>query len=206
MLIEIVKAFLLGICVAAPIGPVLLLVLQKTFSRGRMWGLVTGIGSAVVDTAFAAVSLFALSLVKEYVIGHEGKILLIGGVVVVAIGLLMAFRRPDKVRERDFKGKTAVSYALQAAGCALSNPGALLLSFTLTAFFGLGAATVKAPVWLILLFVFLGEMAWWNFLTYALVHFRRFSEKTIRRLSHIAGCCVFLFGISLIVKGLLLVI
>lgn len=206
MLIEIVKALLLGLCVAVPIGPVLLLVLEKTLSRGRKWGLVTGVGSAVIDTAYAAVGLYALSIVREYVIGHEDIFMTVGGVIVVIIGLWMALRKPDNVRQREFKGKTAASYALQAAGCALSNPGAIVFSFSLLAFFGLGAETDKAPVWVILLCVFLGEMLWWNFLTFALVHFKKFSRKTIRRLSHIAGWAIVAFGIFLIVKGLLLAV
>lgn len=206
MLIEIVKALLLGLCVAVPIGPVLLLVLEKTFSRGRKWGLVTGFGSAIIDTIYAGVGLYALSLVREYVLGHEDVFMVAGGAILVAIGFWMAFRKPDKVRQREFKGKTAASYALQAAGCALSNPGAIVFSFSLLAFFRLGAETDKSPVWLILLCVFLGEMLWWNFLTYALVHFKKFSAKTIRRLSHFAGCGILAFGIFLIVKGLLLLV
>ena len=201
MLIEIFKALLLGACVAVPIGPVLLLVLQKTLSRGRWCGMVTSIGSAVIDTIYAALGLYALSLIEEYATAHEGIIMLIGGFLVIAIGIWMAFRKEDRVNQKETKGSTAASYALQAAGCALSNPGSLLFAFALLAFFGLGAATIKSPAWLLILCVFLGEMAWWNFLTYALVHFKRFSNRTIRMISHLAGYSIIAFGLFLIIKG-----
>ena len=56
--IEVFRAFLVGICAAVPAGPVLLLVLQKTLSRGREAGILTGLGSAFADTLFATVGLF----------------------------------------------------------------------------------------------------------------------------------------------------
>ncbi len=165
---------------------------------------MTGTGSAVIDTGFAAVSLYALSLIEDYVFGHESGILVIGGTVLVCIGLWLALRRPADVKERSFRGKTAVPNALEAAGWGLSNPAALLFSCTLMASFGLGDELVEAPDSLILVFVFLGEMTWWNFLTYALVHFKKFSHKTIRKLSHISGWGIAAFGITLIVKGFFL--
>lgn len=201
MLIEIFKALLLGVCVAVPIGPVLLLVLQKTLSRGRWCGMVTSIGSAVIDTAYAALGLYALSLIEEWATAHEGIIMQIGGFVVIAIGFWMAFRKEEKVNQKETKGTTAASYALQAAGCALSNPGVPLFIFALLAFFGLGSATIKSPAWLLVLCVFLGEMTWWNFLTYALVHFKRFSNRTIRIIGHLAGCAIIAFGLFLVIKG-----
>ena len=90
---------------------------------------------------------------------------------------------------------------MQAAGCALSNPGVPLFIFALLAFFGLGSATIKSPAWLLVLCVFLGEMTWWNFLTYALVHFKRFSNRTIRIIGHLAGCAIIAFGLFLVIKG-----
>lgn len=206
MLLEIVKALLLGACVAVPIGPVLLLVLQKTLSRGRWCGMVTAIGSAVIDTAYAGIGLYALSLVEDFFTAKEGWIMFIGGFVVIGIGIWMALRKEERVNQRETKGTTAASYALQAAGCALSNPGALIFAFTLLAFFGFGADTIQSPAWLIILCVFLGEMTYWSFLTYALVHFKKFSNRTIRIISHIAGYAIVAFGLFLIVKGLLFLI
>ena len=202
MLLDIVKALLLGACVAVPIGPVLLLVLQKTLSRGRWCGMVTAIGSAAVDTVYAAIGLFALSFVEDFFAAHRGIIMLSGGLVVIAIGLWMALRKTEPVSRREVKGTTAVSYALQAAGCALSNPGALVFAFALLAFFNLGAGSLKAPVWAIILGVFAGEMLYWSFLTYALVHFKKFSDSSVRVISHVAGWAIVAFGLFLTVKGI----
>ena len=201
MLADILKSLLLGLIVAVPIGPVLLLVVQKTLSRGRWFGFVAGIGSAVVDTFYAGVGMFALSLIEDFVFAHEDIFLIAGGVLVMGIGIWMALRREDRGVEKQFKGTTAFRYALQAAGCALSNPGALVFVFALMTFFKISPDSITAPVWLLLICIFLGELCWWSCLTYALVHFKRFSRRTIRVISHCAGVCIAVFGLFLFIKG-----
>ncbi len=204
MLIDIIKALLLGFCVAVPIGPVLLLVMQKTLSRGRLFGVAAGCGSAVIDTLYACVGLFALSLIEDFIIGYEDVLFVIGGALLVAIGLWMALRHEDRVVERQDRGSTAFAYGMQAAGCALSNPGALVFMLALITFFGVSLEEEHIPIWSVILCVFVGEMAYWFGLTYALVHFKKFSRRTVRRISHIAGMCIVAFGLVLIVKGICL--
>ena len=62
----------------------------------------------------------------------------------------------------------------------------------------------QVPSSLVIVCVFVGEMSYWLGLTYALVHFRKFSRRTVRRISHIAGMCIVAFGLVLIVKGICL--
>ncbi len=53
MLLEILKAFIIGICASAPLGPVAILVLQKSICYGHKAGFTTGLGASLVDTAYA---------------------------------------------------------------------------------------------------------------------------------------------------------
>lgn len=206
MLIDIVKAFLVGVCMAVPIGPVLLLVIQKTVYRGRWAGVATGIGSALIDTLYAAIGLFTLSLLEEFFLGHKGIIMLVGGAMVAIIGLRMAFLKPSRVKERPDNKKTIAGYALQTAGCALSNPAAIVFAIAILAFWKLGADSLTIPVWAAVIIIFIGEMSWWNFVSFALTHFKRFNNRTVELLSHIAGAGIAVFGIILVVKGLLMII
>lgn len=201
MLLDIIKALLLGFCVAVPIGPVLLLVMQKTLSRGRWFGVAAGCGSAVVDTLYACIGLSALSFVGDFVTGHEDILFSVGGALLVAIGLWMALRHEDRVVESQDKGSTAFAYGLQAAGCALSNPGALVFMLTLITFFGVSLEEEHIPAWSVVLCVFAGEITYWLGLTYALTHFKKFSRRTVRTISHVAGVVITVFGLALIIKG-----
>ena len=61
LFVNILKAFLVGFAASVPVGPVAILVVQKSLSKGHRAGFVTGLGASVVDTLFAVIAVFALA-------------------------------------------------------------------------------------------------------------------------------------------------
>jgi len=206
MLSELIKAILIGIIASAPIGPVSLLVMQKTFCNGRMAGFAAGVGSAIVDTLYAVASLFAFMYVQGFISSHTSWILIIGGLLVIGVGWLMLRRKPMEVKKTEDTTKTkAVQYALQAAGCALANPGALAWMFGLVALFRLDIGSAVSPTWVIVLFVFIGALAWWFSFAYAADKMRNaFNVTTLNRMNKIAGYAVIVFGAVLLLRGIVI--
>ena len=204
MFVELLKAFLIGIIASAPPGPVSLLVVQKTFCHGRGAGFAAGVGSAVVDTFYAVVGLFAFMLIGDFFSRNEAWIMLIGGLLVAAVGFSMFRRKPiQSLKVADTTKAKAVKYALQAAGCALANPGALAYMFALIALMSLDVSETVAPVWLIVLLVFAGALLWWFSLAYVANKMRNsFEIKTLNRVNKIAGAVVIVFGLVLVVRGI----
>ena len=94
MLVDIIKGFVVGICASAPVGPIAMLVIQKTLSKGRYAGFVSGLGATIVDTTYAIIALFALAFAQRLLERHENLILLAGGLILVAIGISMALSNP----------------------------------------------------------------------------------------------------------------
>ncbi len=206
MFVELIKAFLVGVIASAPPGPVSLLVVQKTFCHGRGAGFAAGVGSAVVDTFYAVVSLFAFMLIGDFFTRNEAWIMLAGGLLVALVGLSMFRRKPIKtLKVADTTKAKAVQYALQAAGCALANPGAMAYMFALVALMGLDVSGTVAPVWFIILLVFAGALTWWFSLAYAANKMRNsFEIKTLNRVNKVAGAVVVGFGLVLMVRGVIL--
>ena len=66
MLINILKAFLIGICASAPIGPIAILVIQKSLSKGHKAGFITGMGACLVDTLFSIIAIFFLAIAQKF--------------------------------------------------------------------------------------------------------------------------------------------
>ena len=157
--IEVFRAFLVGICAAVPAGPVLLLVLQKTLSRGRGAGILTGLGSAFADTLFATVGLFTLSLVDDFITRHEAVVMEVGGVLMLLIGFGIFLKGKDVPADKpdESGGLTLFGCTLQAAGTALSNPAALAYMLGLLSMLGLVAGGISAPVWAVLAAVGLSD-------------------------------------------------
>ncbi len=206
MVVELIKALLIGIIASAPPGPVSLLVMQKTFCNGRKAGFSAGVGSAFIDTFYAVASLFAFMVIGDFFSRNKSWILVIGGLLVACVGYSMFKRKPiAAVKVAETSSAKAIQYALQAAGCALANPGALAYMFALVALFRLDVSEASSPMWLIVAFVFLGALTWWFSLAYAADKMRNnFKIQTLNRVNKAAGLVVIGFGVVLIVRGLIM--
>ena len=155
MPLEILKAFLTGICASAPIGPVAILVLQKSLSYGQKSGFVTGLGATTVDTTYAMVSIFALAIAQDFLEAHETAIMLIGGTILVALGCSMAFKDPfRKMKYGEEERGASIKDYFQAVATALSNPGAILVMFALFAFFKIDVDKTSFKMFPIILSIF----------------------------------------------------
>ena len=209
MVLDMLKGFVIGVCASAPVGPIAILVIQKTMGKGRQAGFVTGLGASVVDTFYAIVALFALAFAQRLIERHENLILLAGGLLLAMIGVSMVLSNPFRKRRR--KGdKPAVSSKdfLQALAMGISNPMAVFVMFALFAFFGIAEDTPRdwnvAPI---ILSVSAGSVSYWFTVSWALSRFReKFSLRTLLWISRVMGAIVIIIGLVLIGEGLFNVI
>ena len=203
MLEELIKAMIVGICAAVPVGPVLILILQKTLRRGRWAGTVAGLGSALGDAIYAAIGLFAITILSGFIEDHSAIIMIVGGALVGLIGAVMFFKDASSGLEEAESHFTMAGYAVQTLGCVMSNPAALAVMIALLSVFGLDAHTTAAPVWSLVLCVFGGEALYWYVLSAVVGKFMRVRPRTLRIFSKICGAVIFAFGAVLIVKGII---
>ena len=206
MVLDIVKGFAIGICASAPVGPIAILVIQKSLSKGHKAGFITGLGACVVDTVFSIVAIFALAAAERLINEHRELILLAGGIVVTILGWSMSTSDPfRKLKARESKGASvSVTDFLQAIAMGLSNPGAIFVIFALFAFFGIGPLDSSdwrvAPI---ILSVSLGSAFYWFIVTWLLSHFRkRFRLRTILWINRITGAIIIIIGLVLLGEGI----
>lgn len=203
MTAEILKALLTGFLAAVPLGPVLMLVVQKTMRHGRWKGFVTGLGSMCADTIYACIAMFALGAVGDFIDDHFGLILTVGGLVVMVVGSIMAYRQnPPEEAPAEESRFTALGYAAEAMICAFSNPGVIALIMALMAFFGLDAGSTVAPSWLLLCCVAAGEAVYWFVLTRLVSGVLHVGPRTLVTMGRTFGLAIAVVGLVLCIKGL----
>ena len=204
MVIDMLKGFLVGMCASAPIGPIAILVVQKSLSKGHMAGFVSGLGASVVDTLYAFIAIFALAFAQKLIEAHQNLILLVGGGVLALLGVIMAFSNPfRKMKDVGDSGVSPTDFG-QAVAMGLSNPMAIFVMFTLFAFFGLAdSAPHNWRVTPIILSVSAGSVTYWFLLSWMLSRFRKiFKMNTILWISRITGAIIVIIGIALLGQGL----
>lgn len=61
----LVRGAAIGLAIAAPVGPIGVLPIQRTLAVGRIAGLVTGLGAATADAAYGAIAALGLAFISE---------------------------------------------------------------------------------------------------------------------------------------------
>lgn len=204
MVVDMLKGFIVGMCASAPLGPIAILVVQKSLSKGHKSGFVSGLGASVVDTMYAIVAIFALAFAQKFIDDHRNLIFLVGGAVLMIVGFSMALSDPFRKMKDDGNSSVSPKDFGQALALGLSNPMAIFVMFTLFAFFGLANQAPRdwhiAPI---IISVSMGSVTYWFTVSWLLSRFRKtFQMNTILWISRITGAIVVIIGIVLLGQGL----
>lgn len=204
MFVDILKGLIIGVCASVPIGPIAILVLQKTLSKGHRAGFITGMGACVVDTLYAVVAIFAIAIARDFMEQHNVQIMFVGGVLVALVGIGMMRSNPFRKLKQDAPSTYSFKDFFQAVAMGFSNPGAILVTFALFAFFGIGKGVgddswSMAPI---ILAVSIGAASYWYFFTAAVNYFRKMIKlRSILWINRLTGLVVITIGAVLICRG-----
>ncbi|WP_284619816.1 LysE/ArgO family amino acid transporter [Aquabacterium humicola] len=182
LLLLFAQSLLIGLSIAAPVGPIGLLTIQRTLARGPAAGLATGLGAAVADAVYGAIGAFGVSAVIAWLTGARTWFALGGGAFLLWLAWRtwrapVAERAADAGAGRDLLRCFAGTFVL-----TLSNP-ATILSFI--AVFGAlsGRLAISSP-WPMIAGVLVGSALWWLFLSTAVGRLReRFDRRWRRRIN-----------------------
>ena len=98
MLISLLKILIGGFCVglasSVTVGPVAVLCIQRTLSKGYLSGIASGLGVAVADTFLAILAFSVFALIKSYIDEYSTIIQICGGAIVIVIGVFIFFQNP----------------------------------------------------------------------------------------------------------------
>ncbi len=204
MIVDIFKGFLTGMCASMPLGPVAILVFQKTLSKGRKAGFLTGMGACTIDTMYATIAVFALAFAQKIMDEHQVLILLAGGLIVGVLGVRMATSNPFRKMTATSSHSVSAKDYFKAVAMALSNPGAILVMFALFAFFDIDTSSSdKMSIAPILFAVSAGSATYWFAMTSLINHFRKkFQISTMVWMNRIAGSIIAIIGLVLLGEGL----
>ncbi|MCQ2147072.1 MAG: LysE family transporter [Bacteroidales bacterium] len=203
MFIAILKAFIIGICASAPLGPCAILVIQKSLAYGRRRGFITALGATTCDTIWAAVSIFAVSFAEAFIDSHKILILILGGLIVTMVGISMAFKDPFKNVKIGQATEISAKDYFQSLATAMSNPAAIFVMLTLFTFFDVEALPGTVRVFPIILAVSCGSMFYWYHFTWLFSRIRKvFKLSTLVWINRVAGLIVLLIGLSVFVEGI----
>lgn len=197
----ILKGLIIGVIVSIPIGPIMILTVQKSVNDGRKAGFSCGLGATAVDTTWAVVSAFALSAIGDMIARYTAAIETAGGVFIALVGLGMLLTRIEIERT---KASYSTRNFVKATTMGFSNPAALAVMLAMFAFFKMNMSGQPAaiPV-LAIMAVCAGSAGFWYLFSRVVAHFGdKFNFKVLVIINRMAGTGVILFGLYLFLEGI----
>ena len=162
------KAFIIGVIVSAPLGPVGVLCIQRTLNKGRWYGFVTGIGASLSDIAYALLTGYGMSFVFDYVNKNIFYLQLFGSILLLAFGVYTFRSNPvQSIRPVSINKGSYFHNFITAFAVTLSNPLIIFLFvglFARFAFVSEGVLVFEAVTGY--LAIALGALAWWFGITF----------------------------------------
>ena len=183
------RGLVLGLVVAAPVGPVGLLCIRRTLQKGIATGLATGLGAACADAFFGAIAVLGVSAILDIIQQYEFSIRLIGGLIVLGSAWHTWRDHPETAHPTELGTKMltlthvdtfmgATRAGLSGLIITLTNPLTLFGTLAVVATFG--AVTGKLDRGVLIGGIFLGSALWWLFLSGGVSLLRRhFTDKRI---------------------------
>ena len=81
-----IKGFIIGISIAAPVGPIGILCIQRTLTGGKIYGLITGLGAATADAVYGSMAAFGLTFISNFLVQQQYWFRLLGGIFLCYLG------------------------------------------------------------------------------------------------------------------------
>ena len=88
------SGLLIGIFVSAPMGPIGMLVIQRTLNKGRRPALFTGVGAALSDLTYSLLTGLGLSFVTDFITANELLLQILGSLVLIAFAFYLFKKNP----------------------------------------------------------------------------------------------------------------
>ena len=206
--IQLVLAGLgIGVLMAAPIGPVNVLVIQRTVSSGFWGGLAAGIGAVLGDGVLAAIGAFSVAAISDVMDAYGDAIQFVGGFLLVGFGLALRLCRPVMMTPVDER-----SHILEHTGIipqtfilTVTNPGAILGMAAMVGGLGslIGGLNTNLEALILVASIMGGSLLWWLGLSELIATIRhKLTDSRLKWINRIAGSILFGFGVVLLVEVL----
>lgn len=197
-----IQSFIIGLAIAAPVGPIGVLCIQRTLAQGTLHGFVSGMGAATADALYGCMIAFGLAALSGFLLGISDVLSIAGGFFLIYLGVRTLFfsAAPDVTSHHIKTYHGLLHDYLTTLMLTLANPLTMLAFIGIFAGIGRDMTASDASVtWLIVSGVFLGSAAWWLTLSGSVGLLRtRIRPHLLIWVNRLSGGVIILFAVRIL--------
>ena len=201
----IIEGITIGLCTSIPVGPIAILIIQRTLQKGRLHGFFSGLGAATSDTFYALLAIVGLSVVLSFIEENKLIIQIVGSAIMMIFGIYIFFQNPAKNIEKSKSEKSSywVDY-ITSFSLTLSNPLMIFLYIGLFAQYNFVTSESHfLEIAIGICSVFVGAGLWWFLLTLLASIFRkRFNIRGLWILNKATGLLIFVIALVALISSI----
>ncbi|WP_336786486.1 LysE family translocator [Paenibacillus sp. MMO-177] len=193
---------LVGLSIAAPVGPIGVLCMKRTINQGRWYGVLSGLGAASADAVYGLIAAVGFTALTNVLVDQRIWIQLIGGLFLCYLGYQSVRALPHSGKEVQLNNGLTRAY-LTTFLLTLTNPMTILSFAAIFAGIQHSAEATAGDSLLLVLGIFLGSMLWWLLLA-GLVGIIRtaLNAKAMRWINVLSGAVLLVFGVWSLVSAI----
>jgi putative LysE/RhtB family amino acid efflux pump len=196
------RTFVIGVAVAAPVGAMGVLCIQRTLAHGLRAGLATGAGIATADGIYAGLAAFGVSAVSQSLVALQTPLRIGGGLVLLWLGWRAIVTPPAHNAAEAADGTRFGPLYASAVGLTFTNPMTIMAFAAVFASAGLVVQPGAGTALLATVGVASGSLSWWIALTTGTALARHAAgDALLTWVNRVSGGVIALFGLVAVLAG-----
>ncbi|MCL6603642.1 MAG: LysE family translocator [Paenibacillus sp.] len=193
------KGMIIGLSIAAPVGPIGILCIRRTLNQGRLYGFISGAGAATADAFYGCVAAFGLTIISHFLMEQRLWIQFVGGLFLLYMGIQSMRSVPNTNTSFSSSEGLLTSY-LSTFILTLTNPMTILAFIGVFAGLGISSGSNTEAVFLVT-GVFMGSLLWWLLLSNGIGLIKGFINNDLMVwINRCSGMVLIIFGIVALIK------
>lgn len=128
------RGIAIGVLISAPMGPIGMLIIQRTLSKGRWPAFFTGIGAALSDLFYCLLTGFGISFITDFIESNQQLLKIVSGVVLAAFGVFLFRKNPTRALQPNNPEASKNYFTDVVSGFFLTVSNPLILFFIIGLF------------------------------------------------------------------------
>lgn len=191
----------IGIAMAAPLGPVNLIVIRTALCHNLKVAFIAGLGAVLADVLIAGIAAYGIQSISHLILDYAKILKIAGGLLLIFLGVRTAqthFSASD-LTSGPHSARFGLTFSL-----SITNPGLVLgylaIFSSLSVHLALGVSPARPAI--VVLGIALGSALWWLLLSLFISRLKsRLGPSTLDRINRWSGILVAAFGFLLLWKA-----
>lgn len=159
---------LIGVLVSAPMGPIGVLVIQRTLNKGRKPAFYTGCGAALSDLTYSLLTGLGLAFVHDFVEQNQSILQIVGSMFIAGYAVYLFRKNPSgTLKTPENAPQSYWKDFVTGFLFTFSNPLILFFIIGLFARFNFLDSAYGIPHYILgYIAIAIGALGWWFSITY----------------------------------------